>query len=1101
MQELNWNLFRTKFNGKETKAFEYLCYLLFCREFSVSHTGIFRFKNQPGIETEPILVDGNWIGFQSKFFDKVIDRQDIEDSIETTIKQYPNVTRIYVYVNLEFSKNARGKEPKSKAQIEEFAKSKNVAIEWRVRSHLEVQLALVANKNLADYFFSFKTGVLDAIEGLIEHTSAILKPISSQIDFNEAIIKIDTAQVLTSLISTLSASPVVIVSGVAGVGKTALIKDFYNARDPKTPFYVFKATEFNVDHVNDLFHKYGDLSIADFVNEHEDSDTKYLVVDSAEKLADLQNQDTFQEFISTFLQHDWRIIFTTRYGYLDDLKFQFVDVYGLKFQQFVINNLTSEQLEALATEYGFTLPTSSRLFDLLKNPFYLGQYLNAISEAANSRMELTLQGFKNRLWERQIAKTSYRVNNIHLKRERCFINLAKTRAESGGFLITNVADCDENALKALQEDEIVEREISSGRFFISHDIYEEWALGRLIEASFQSASDFNALFEELGNSLPVRRAFRNWLSEQLLSDRDRVKGLIQTSFTNRNIATHWKDEILISVLLSDHAESFFQMFERELLDNQQKLLLRVIFLLRIACKEIDESLLKRMGVTKSSIPMLSTVFTKPKGAGWNCAIRFLYDHRESIADSSAETIPLLEDWANKVQVGAATRFAGLLALSYYEAWHRNEQLRYRKLRPNKDKLIGIISNASREIKEELAEIFERIISKEEIGYQNEYYELVKRALSSATESYGIARNVPEEVLKLADLVWYEDPKRKRDPYEQHSTMVEVESRFCISDTETDYFPASAFQTPIFQLLQCARKPTLDFILSFTSRAAECYAKSDFGQEVEEVEVFIDDEAAVKQYISGRLWHAYRGMHVSTYLLQSIHMALERWLLEQAKTASQLEMEELCKYLIRNSRSASITAVIVSVVLSQPFKFFKVATILFRTKEFFFYDTARWTGDRGSNRFTLGTGFNFRHKIFEDERVEASKDPHRRLSLEQLAFNYQFYKLEGESDETVQGRQQVIGQILDEHHAKLESGTTEPEGEKTWRLYLARMDRRKMAVEVKQQDGQTVVQFTPQIDPALKKFSEDSLQSSSEAFGSNKIFVALSVVSFQIQTRN
>ena len=174
MQELNWNLFRTKFNGKETKAFEYLCYLLFCREFSVSHTGIFRFKNQPCIETEPILVNGNWIGFQAKFFDKAINRQDIENSIKTTKSQYPNVTRIHIYLNLEFSKNAKGREPKSKTQIEEFAKSKNVEIEWRVTSHIEAQLALAANKNLADYFFSLKTGVLDAIEGLIEHTSAIL---------------------------------------------------------------------------------------------------------------------------------------------------------------------------------------------------------------------------------------------------------------------------------------------------------------------------------------------------------------------------------------------------------------------------------------------------------------------------------------------------------------------------------------------------------------------------------------------------------------------------------------------------------------------------------------------------------------------------------------------------------------------------------------------------------------------------------------------------------------------------------------------------------------------------------------------------------------
>src|SRR5204863_5938770 len=121
---------------------------------------------------------------------------------------------------------------------------------------------------------------------------------------------------------------------------------------------------------------------------------------------------------------------------------------------------------------------------------------------------------------------------------------------------------------------------------------------------------------------------------------------------------------------------------------------------------------------------------------------------------------------------------------------------------NKEKLIGIISSASAEIKDELKQIFEGIISKQEVGYQTGHYDLVKRALSSATESYAIARNLPEQVLILAELVWYDDPKRKRDRYEHHSTMVEVESRFCIRATRTDYFPASAFQTPIFQLLQC-----------------------------------------------------------------------------------------------------------------------------------------------------------------------------------------------------------------------------------------------------------------------------------------------------------
>src|ERR1044072_381438 len=102
MQEINWNNFRAKFNGKESKTFEYLCYLLFCREFGLS-TGLFRYKNQAGIETEPILINGKWIGFQSKFFDNKINQQEIVDSIETAKNRNPKLDKIYVYLNLEFS--------------------------------------------------------------------------------------------------------------------------------------------------------------------------------------------------------------------------------------------------------------------------------------------------------------------------------------------------------------------------------------------------------------------------------------------------------------------------------------------------------------------------------------------------------------------------------------------------------------------------------------------------------------------------------------------------------------------------------------------------------------------------------------------------------------------------------------------------------------------------------------------------------------------------------------------------------------------------------------------------------------------------------------
>src|SRR5260221_6189349 len=76
MQETNWGNFKAKFNGKEQKTFELLSYLLFCDEFG-QRTGIFRYKNQAGIETEPILVNGEWVGFQAKFYDtKISDRSE-----------------------------------------------------------------------------------------------------------------------------------------------------------------------------------------------------------------------------------------------------------------------------------------------------------------------------------------------------------------------------------------------------------------------------------------------------------------------------------------------------------------------------------------------------------------------------------------------------------------------------------------------------------------------------------------------------------------------------------------------------------------------------------------------------------------------------------------------------------------------------------------------------------------------------------------------------------------------------------------------------------------------------------------------------------------
>jgi hypothetical protein len=1078
MQELNWNNFKAKFNGKESKTFEYLCYLLFCREFDL-RTGIFRYKNQAGIETEPLLLNGELIGFQAKFFDAKINPQEIKDSIEKAKNKNPKLNMIYFYINQEFSESSKKavKEPQSKVDIENFAKSKALKIEWRVPSHIEVQLSHDENSALAQYFFSLEKGVLDFITELNDHALAILKPIHSEIIFNGASIKIDRSDTLNKLKTILEKAPIVILSGVGGVGKTALIKDFHNSIGGGDSLFIFKATEFNVNHVNELFNLYGNFTLLDFVRAHEGVGGKYVVIDSAEKLSDLGNQEPFQELLSTLLQNNWKIIFTTRYSYLDDLKFQFVEIYRLSFQILDIVDLDSNEIENLSSKYNFTLPKDERLLELLRNPFYLNEYLqnyNALPKAAS------LSDFKDLLWDKQIVKSSVRINNTHLKRERCFLGIAKRRADTGGFFIS-ADDCADDILRSLETDEIIKHDSKTGGYFITHDIYEEWALDKFIERTFHNSVTHKGFFESLGSSLPIRRAFRNWLSEKLFSNRDEIKSLIEESFVSHEIESFWKDEILVSVLLSDYSEVFFQLFERVLLEDNQKILMRAIFLLRIACKEIDESFLNLLGISKKDLSSIKAVFTKPKGKGWNCAISFLYKHKEEITPSNVNIIlPLLDDWNHNNKSGITTKLASLLGLYYYEEGNKQDKFRYSSRDETREQLIKIILSGSSEIKEELKDIFVEVVSKKERNYRSKYYELIRTVLSSATDSFEIAQNLPEQVIELADLFWFDNPGEESNE-DKYSRILHVEDHFCISSLHLEYFPASAFQTPIFQLLRFAPSVTIDFILSFTNRTVECYSRSKFSNEVEEVEVFINDNETIRQFISARLWNAYRGTQVSTHLLESIHMALERWLLEYAKTASENELENLCRYLVKNSKSASITAVVVSAVLAQPSKLFNVAKMLFHTKEFFLYDTGRMLADqRAKSLYSMGSGLNYRHKIYEDERIKTCDDAHRKLSLEQIAFNYQFFKSEEESDQLFEGRQKVVWEFFDKYYAGLPSKAKETEADKTWRLYLARMDRRKMKPEVEEKDGQLLIKFNPELDPELKKYSEDSLKESSDA---------------------
>jgi hypothetical protein len=104
MQEINWNNFAAKFNGKEQSSFEWLCYLLFCSEFN-KPTGIFRYKNQAEIETDPIEHNGKFVGFQAKYYETDIagNKDKIKEAIGKAKGHNAKLNKLLFYLNREFS--------------------------------------------------------------------------------------------------------------------------------------------------------------------------------------------------------------------------------------------------------------------------------------------------------------------------------------------------------------------------------------------------------------------------------------------------------------------------------------------------------------------------------------------------------------------------------------------------------------------------------------------------------------------------------------------------------------------------------------------------------------------------------------------------------------------------------------------------------------------------------------------------------------------------------------------------------------------------------------------------------------------------------------
>lgn len=232
MRQVTWDQFNYK-NENKTNSFEDMCRTLFLRSTKKSGYDFQYNYNQAGLEFEPVSVniDGQekWIGVQCKYFtteNSSTQYGEIYKSIKTAIDYYNNLDYIYIYANSQLKPICKEEEinnkKKKSARIELDRISCNkVKLIWIQKDNILELMKMPKNDDLRRMYFSEEREDDWIKEGISINEKTFL---NSSDFFN---LKLDDINI-TELYHKITEYKVNLLLGLAGTGKTMLIKKMYS---------------------------------------------------------------------------------------------------------------------------------------------------------------------------------------------------------------------------------------------------------------------------------------------------------------------------------------------------------------------------------------------------------------------------------------------------------------------------------------------------------------------------------------------------------------------------------------------------------------------------------------------------------------------------------------------------------------------------------------------------------------------------------------------------------------------------------------------------------------------------------------------------------
>lgn len=900
-----------------------------------------------------------------------------------------------------------------------------------------------------------------SIDKLRKDSQAILNPFKNKIGQLDSGYHIDRTEITNSISNAINSSNVTIITGKPGAGKSAILKDILKTHLNFSTVFVFRADQFNVPHLSTVFTNIGiQTPLQDLFSAVSLIPDKVIVIDSLEKLLEGDPENGFKQLLGLVKDFpDIKIICTSRKYAVELVLLKF----GLErkhIQLVDIPPLTDAELNAVQSQFPTlaNLLKNEKIKNLLQSPKYLDFALQSLGRESEDFGNISITQFKDKLWNNLVEDITTKKGGLAGKRRKAFSNIAIKRAKSMSLFVEPDEGIDDDALEALEKDEIIFRDGENYTFTPSHDILEDWALVKYIAAKAQEHPKARDLFKNLGHEPAIRRAFRLWVEDYLTDDSDKIVSLVKETISDAIIERYWTDELLVAIFKSEDCSSFFKAFEKELLIANGFFLNRCLHLTRTACKETHSS-------EKSNILL-------PIGSGWIQEIFFVSNHLSKLDHIRPTVLNFLYDWEFRLLFGSPVKeemeYVKNIILYYVgqiengdEFWQEDNMASKRK------DVISLLLNLSPFAKNEITVLVERAFTnrgQDDNWRLRDFYKEVINSVLSGIGNQTLCIVLPQLII---DSAWKEwklkapeiNPESKGLRKSFYSTRLRSEDCWGIKDKH-GFFPSGVYKTPIYNILRHHTELGLKFFIEFLNYSIDFYIKADceYKHKISQINLRLQDGSTIKQWAAWELWAAFRGGSVTHYGIESLLMSLEKYLLEIANHKTELSRKNLafiCDYLLKNSNNVAPASVLASVAMAYPAEIGEEFLPIFSVKEFYNWDISRCLTE-GRALSPMDNEIPFAQK----ERHRLNTLPHRTKYFRGLAdfiIAYQF---------NIRKLNDKIFPFFDHLKEKLKGET-----DVIWKKMLSEIDIRNHKVgEYDEKLGGYPIM--PKYDKDVTKFMED-----------------------------